>query len=109
MSNQQILINSRLRENGSASASDFYYNMVDLTADTAELDISIGHIAIPRSYYSINSNNNTIALGTSETITITQGDYTPTEFITEFATQNSLGVSASYNTKNRHFTFTSGT
>lgn len=108
MSCQQLIINSRLREAGSASASDFYCHLVDLTPDTADLDISIANIAIPRSYYGINSNNNSLALGSTQTITITPGDYTASSFITEFQTQESIGITMAYNTTIRHFTFNSG-
>ena len=84
---QQLLINSRLREAGSVSSSDFYVTLNDLTQDDADLDISIRNISIPRSYYGINNNNNTIAFGTSASITLGNGDYTTTTFITELQTK----------------------
>ena len=81
----------------------------DLTQDDADLDISIRNISIPRSYYSINNNNNTIAFGTSATITLGNGDYTTTTFATELQTKAAaLGITAAYNSTNRHFTFHSG-
>ena len=42
---QQLLINSRLREEGSVSSSDFYITLNDLTADDADLDISIRNVS----------------------------------------------------------------
>ena len=108
---QQLLINSRLREEGSVSSSDFYITLNDLTADDADLDISIRNVSIPRSYYGINNHNNSIAFGTSASITLNNGDYTTSTFITELQSQVSgigLGITASYNSNNRHFTFHSG-
>ena len=81
---QQLLINSRLREAGSVSSSDFYVTLNDLTQDDADLDISIRNISIPRSYYGINNNNNTIAFGTSASITLGNGDYTTIRLLQNF-------------------------
>jgi|SRR5689334_571050 len=105
---QQIIINSTLREAGSASATDFVYNIQDLTREEDDLQISIGNITIPRVYFSINSRNDTLALGTSQTITLKHCTPTPTQFITDFQNKNSLGITVAYDTSTLGFTFTSG-
>lgn len=77
--------------------------------DDAHLDISIRNIFIPRSFYSININNNIIAFGKSAIITLNNGDYTTSSFLTELESHSaSLGMTAAYNSANRHFSFNSG-
>src|SRR5690349_9379879 len=86
---QQIIINSTLREAGSASGTDLVYNLQDLTREEDDLQISVGSITIPRSYYSI-------ALGTSQIITLKHCTPTPAQFITDFQSKNSLGITVAY-------------
>lgn len=75
-----FLIDSKDRTSG--TNSNFHIN-VKLKKDNSYNMISLVHAGVPKSYYNIDSQNNTFTLtenGSSTTVTLTPGDYTSSTF-----------------------------
>jgi hypothetical protein len=105
-SSQWIVINSKDRIAG--VAENFSIDLRDLQNDDMDMSLCIQHLALPVSYYNINGNNNEVLLGTTQTITLTPGNYNATTFRTEFITQASpiySGVSMSYSSTTGKFQY----
>lgn len=118
MESVQFFINSKKREDGSLADYDFYYNFNYKARENGDNVLNIDSISIPRSYYSVNDFNNTFQIDTTpllgittggiSNITLSNGDYDPTTLITAITTDttiNSLGVSMTYSTQTKKFSF----
>ena len=125
MDSTPFYINSKRREPDSLNDSDFYYNFVYNIGADADYMLNIDSLVIPRSYYSVNDNNNTFQLdnsglvgittGSVSDVVLTNGDYNTTTMIDEVvgAVNNlsigvssaSLGISMTYSTRTKKFSF----
>ena len=93
MNAQYTFINfsDRLQE----TSTDFLIDLSDIDLSAQRHGIQIQNFILPNNYYNINSYNNEIKLGiTDGTITIPEGNYSSTEFINYFNTNNGLGINA---------------
>jgi len=85
------------------TATNFTINVNDLNMNN-EKDISLNTLSINKSFYAINSNNNTFLFtdlgttgraGTTGTPALVQGNYTSTQFLSQLDTQlNALAIGA---------------
>ena len=102
---QYIFINSADRISG--TINDFQVFLKDIKNDLEDISITIQNLSIPNSFYPINLLNNIISIGatTALTATITPGNYTATQFITEFVAESSLGITGTYNGNTGKFSF----
>ena len=87
MNAQYTFINSADRLQG--NSTDFLIDLSDIDLSAQRHGIQIQNFILPNNYYNINSYNNVINLGiTDGSITIPQGNYSSTEFINYFNTNN---------------------
>lgn len=88
-----IYVDSRDRVNPNDTSSDFSVRLTDTNMNENK-SISIENISIPYSFFGINSTNNAFSLGSSvgtlQTVSITQGNYTSASFVVELKTQLDL-------------------
>lgn len=110
-SNSFIFIDSGDRVKG--STNDFTVSLKDHHIGL-DKDVAIHNLIIPYSYYAINSNNNDFLCGPtgSDTITLTDGNYTGSQLATELATQLNVVLSPTYTVvfddKTGKFTYSTG-
>lgn len=100
---QYIFINSKDRVIG--SASDFQINIKDIQNDFENIELTLQKVSIPRSYYPINSSNNVITCSLGD-FTLTPGNYTIAQLITEFNSKTSIVLSHSTTTGKMGFAVT---
>lgn len=100
---QYLFINSADRING--TSNDFQIQLKDINNDFEDMSLTIQNLSIPFSFYPINSNNNVITIGTTQTATITKGNYTANSFLNEFITDMPFGITGAYNTSTGKFSF----
>jgi hypothetical protein len=102
---QYIFINSADRVSG--NSNDFQVFLKDIKNDFEDVNITIQNLSILNSFYPINSNNNVISIGATAAITatITPGNYTSAQFITEFVAESSLGITGAYSSNTGKFSF----
>lgn len=111
----QILLNSQFAtqyKNGNL-LSNVYFSFPSLLVDDPSIiykTISISNCQIPVSYYIINEYNDIlyykIGTGSTQTLSITHGNYNATTFITQFKSQMGTGWDASINKLTGILTFT---
>ena len=104
---KNILFNSVNRAYGISSSFQIQYSLRQFYKC---ISFYISSVTIPSSYYVINTTNNffTIIFGSNNLITITPGNYTPSELVSAIQTQLtaiSSDLSISYNTNTGFFTF----
>jgi hypothetical protein len=98
-----IAIESDNRALKSRSESDFVYQLTQSVrfikkSQNKQYYVRIENVRIPVSFYNINSNNNVLTFldaASSESATITPGNYTIDELLTELQVQMNLQVSGS--------------
>ena len=96
MSSSFIYIDSTDRLFG--TPSNFKVDIQDLNSNN-EKDISLNTLSINKSFYAINNNNNSFLVGTTGTTTLTNGNFTSTQFCTELNTQlDALPLSTTFTT-----------
>lgn len=86
-SSNYIYLDSKDKVSG--TNSDFQINVTDLVTNSHK-EISIESVILPKSFYAINANNRTFQLtisASSETISLTLGNYTMAQFLTELKTK----------------------
>jgi hypothetical protein len=109
---QHIYISSADRNSG--NSNDFLLFLDDELLRDQHKDLAVSEAIIPHSYYAINDNNNTFECGPTgaDTITITNGNYTSSEFATHLATQLNVVLvptySVSFSTNTGKFTYSTG-
>jgi hypothetical protein len=109
---QQIYISSADRNSG--NSNDFLIFIDDQLLRDQHKDLMISEAIIPHSYYAINDNNNTFECGPTgaDTITLTNGNYTSSEFATHLTTQLNVVLvptySTAFSTNTGKFTFSTG-
>ena len=108
-----LKISSHDRDTSSASTSDFVVILNNLTGVQGIKSVVVKHISIPNVFYNINAYNNTFTYNTGGApieVSIAEGQYTSTTFITAFETAlAAVGMSVTLNAITSKFSFTTTT
>ncbi len=103
-SSQKIFVSSLDRISGTDSA--FEINIKDMQNDDSDVSLDVERLILPISFTNITGYNNSISLGTTQTVSLDIANYTASTFPTQFISKVSTvypGVSMTYSSSTGSF------